>query len=169
MQKSITLCLCLALILSIYFGHFPPLTASAQSQSTSNISSGMESERRNEVTVRATANVDVSNSTLDTKDKMLRNAVIGFINSGPNVLKKTPTDQPVVKTKIINQIINATQSVEGIEATSAVIAVEITKGLKGLITASSKPNQSAIITLETSSTCKLIGLNISCENTVTIK
>jgi hypothetical protein len=166
MQKSTTLWLCFALILSAYFLH-PLPAASAQSVSTPNIASG--TKPLHQVKVSATANVDVSNSTLDAKDKMLRTAVTGFLTFGPNVLKANPSDQPVVKTKIFNKLTNTTQTVEGIEATNAVIAVEITKALEGSIASSVKANQSSIVTLETTSTCNPINLEISCENSVSIK
>ncbi len=114
--------------------------------------------------------MQVSNQSLKTKDGMLRSSVINFLNSGPNVLKTPETAQPDVKSKIVNQINNDTQSVEGSEATNAIIGVEVTKALKSLVSSSDKPNQSSIVTIQTSSTCKPLTVkSISCENTVTIK
>ena len=168
MQKLSPLWLCLAIVLSIYIWH-PPSAVTAQSQSTTGITSKVSGSGNDEVTVGATANIKVSNATLTAKDKNLRNAIIGFLNSGPNLLKTIPSDQPIVKTKVTNQLSNTTQSVEGIEATGAIIAVEVTKALKSLIS-SKGPNQTAFVNVETSSTCKPSSADmISCQNSVTLK
>ena len=83
------------------------------------------------------------------------------------LLKASDADIPVVKTKITNRVNNAVQDVEGIEATKAIIGVEITKALKSKIPSS---NQSVIVTIDTSSTCKPSNIKlISCQNSVTIK
>lgn len=122
------------------------------------------------VSVSSSVTVQVSNDSLKAKDGMLRSAVSSFLNSGPNVLKTSPSDQPVVKSKISNLISNDTQSVEGIEATNAIVAVEVSKAIKTAVSTSDKPGQSAMVTIQTSSTCKpLATKSISCDNTVTIK
>ena len=141
----------------------------AQFPSPANTSSTLTSGG-NEVTVSATASVQVSNATLETKDRLLKNAILDLLTSGPNMLKATPTEQPAVKTKITNQVSNTTQSVEGIEATNAIVGVELTKALKNLVLSTSQPNQTSMVTIITSSTCKPSSVNlISCENTVNLK
>ena len=123
---------------------------------------------KNVVKVSSSVAVDVSNSTLKIKDGMLRSAVSSFLNSGPNVLKTSVTNQPLVKTKIDNKINNVTQSVQGAEATNAIIGVEVSKALKTLVL--SFGNSTGVVTVDTSSTCKpSASKSISCDNTVTIK
>jgi hypothetical protein len=158
-------------LLSSLFAWHSHGTLYAQSQSKGDLSSSTTSKARSvEVTVSSTASVQVSNATLDAKNSMLKNAVMSFISSGPNVLKVTPSDQPLVKTKIANQISNTTQSVEGIEATYAIIGVEVYKALKTLIASTTGPNQTAIVTIGTTSKCTPSdGKLISCDNTVNIK
>jgi hypothetical protein len=121
------------------------------------------------VLVEASAVIEVNNSTLQAKEKMLRTAIVNFLTSGPNALKAMPEDQPIVKTKIVNQINNATQSVEGIEATNAIIGVEISKMLRTVLSSSNQQNKNAIVIMQTSSTCSPINVEISCENTVIMK
>ena len=41
-----------------------------------------------------------------------------------------------------------------LEATNAIIGVEVSKALKTLVMSSDKPNQNEIVTIQTSSTCK---------------
>lgn len=124
----------------------------------------------NAVSVSATLTIEISNETLKTKDGMLRYSVVGFLNSGPNVLKTSNADEVVVKTKISNRINNDTQNVEGAEATTAIIGVEIGKALKTLVSSSDRPNQTAIVTVQTSSVCKpSTGSTLMCDNVVNIK
>lgn len=148
-----------------------PLGSNAQSQSPAVINSKVTSKGGDVgVTVSVTATVQVSNATLESKDRMLRNAITSFLTSGHNVLKATPTEQPVVKTKVTNQISNTTQSVEGVEATNAVLGVEISKALKTVTSSIVEQNQTSVVTIGTSSTCKPTPYgSISCENSVTIK
>lgn len=169
-EKSASLLISFAFVLSISIT-YPITGVNAQSESSANFSSKIASDNASAgVTVSATASIAVSNATLTTKDKMLRNAVIGFLISGPNVLKITPTDEPVVQTKITNKINNTTQSVQGMEATNAIIGVEVSKALHSLISSSGKLNQTAILVVETSSKCKPSQVNlILCENTVTLR
>lgn len=147
-----------------------PIPLYAQSQSIQDSSTKTTSSNQNNlVKVSSSFAVEVTNQTLKTKEGMLRNAVIGFLTSGPNVLKLSPTDQTVVKTKIVNQIANATQNVEGIEATNVVIGVEVSKALRTIVSSFKGPNQSSTVAIETYSTCKPSAKLISCENTVTLK
>jgi hypothetical protein len=155
----------LGLVIAMYFLH--PSLVNGQSPTTS---ANNVSEIGNQITVNATLSIQVSNSTLDTKDKLLRSAVIGFVTSGPNVLKTTPTEQPIVRTKITNQVTKAIQSLEGIEATNAIIGVEISKAIKSLISSSNDSNQIKIVNVESSSTCKPEATkSLSCVNDIVIK
>jgi len=122
------------------------------------------------VSVNTSLKVPVSNDSLKNTEGMLRSSVVNFLNSGPNVLKSQDSSQPDVKTKIMNSINNDTQDVQGIEATNAIIAVEFGKALRTLVSSSSSPNQTAIVTISTTSTCKPSTTKILyCENTVSIK
>jgi hypothetical protein len=142
----------------------------AQIPSKTAVTSNTASESEGVVSVTATVSVKVSNGTLENQEKMLRNSVITFISSGANVLKSSPTVAPNVNTKINNNVNNVTQIVQGIEATNAVVAVEISKALKTVISSSTDTNQTGDITIGTTSTCRPIVLkSITCENTVTIK
>ena len=162
-MKNSWFALVCTLVLSISIWHFPA-GIYAQSQSLNSSDNG-----KSIVSVSASVTVQVSNESLKAKDSMLKSSIIGFLNSGPNVLKTAQTDQPNVKSKISNAINNATQDIQGIEATNAIIGVEISKALKSLVS-SSQPNQSALVTIQTSSTCKPSGaVSISCQNTVNIK
>lgn len=142
----------------------------AQTKPGGGISSSGITDASSVVSVSSSVTVQVSNETLKIKDGMLRSAVGNFLNSGPNVLKTTETDQPQVKSKISNEINNDTQNVQGIEATNAIIGVEVSKALRTAVSNSEKPGQAAIVTIQTSSTCKPFTVKaISCDNTVTIK
>jgi hypothetical protein len=168
MKKVIALWLTTAFVLSYYvysLNSTPP--AYAQSMPTNSLKT--TPSQNNTVTVSSSFSVGLSNQTIKIKDGMLRSAVIGFLTSGPNVLKMSPTDQPVVRTKIVNQISNATQSVQGVEATNAIVGVELSKALKILVGSTTKPNQSVVVTIETSSTCKPLGSMVTCDNTVNIQ
>lgn len=122
------------------------------------------------VSVSASLTVQVSNETVKAKEGMLRSSVISFLNSGPNALKTSPNDQTLVNSKIANLVNNDTQNVQGIEATNAIIGVEISKALKTVLPSGSTPNVPGKVTILTSSTCKPSSANsISCDNAVTIK
>ena len=144
-----------------------PLASNAQQQfGLGNASNTTSASGNSLVSISASVSVPVTNESLRNKDTMLRSAVIGFLNSGANVLKIPDEVMANVKTKIANQVSNMTQNVEGSEATNAIIGVEITKALRSLI--SSKGT--GIVTVDASSTCKAPTDNmISCDNTVNIK
>ena len=124
----------------------------------------------NVVSVSASVSVQVSNETIKAKESMLRSAVVNFLTSGPNVLKTSESDLPNIKTKVVNQINNATQSIEGSEATNAIVGVEISKALKTIVASTGKPAPIKPVTIQTSSTCKPSTVNLlACDNVVTIK
>ncbi len=169
MKKLGLICLSLGFIVSLLI-----LTLSAsvygQSQLTSDTSKVFSGNGTNIASVSASVAVQVSNETLKTKETMLRGAVVNFLNSGPNILKTSSDDQPMVKTKITNDVNKATQNVEGIEATNAVINVEISKALRTTVSSPNQQSQPSIVTVQTSSKCTLSNSNLtSCVNTVTIK
>lgn len=169
MKISLLVSITFALVLSLGMSYYSVNTY-GQSQGTQSSSKTTTDNGNSVVSVSASVTVQVGNESLKTKDGMLRSSVISFLNSGPNVLKTPQTNPPDIKTKIVNQINNDTQSVQGLEATNAIIGVEVSKALKSLVSSSDKPNQNAIVTIQTSSTCKPLAANsISCENAVTIK
>lgn len=169
MKTSLLVSITFAIVLSLGMSYYS-VNAYGQSQGTQGSSKTTTDNGNSVVSVSASVTVQVANQSLKTKDGMLRSSVISFLNSGPNVLKTPETDPPDVKTKIINQINNDTQSVQGLEATNAIIGVEVSKALKSLVSTSDKPNQNAIVTIQTSSTCKPLSVkSITCDNTVTIK
>lgn len=168
MNNLLVLAVSLSLIMSISFSSFP-IAVYGQAQ-TGTSGSSKASNANSVVSVSSSVSVPVSNDTLKAKDGMLRTAVNSFLNSGPNVLKASPNDQPSVKTKIVNEINNATQNVEGIEATNAIVGIEVSKALRSEVSANTNPAQSSIITIQTSSTCKpTVSKSIICDNIVTIK
>jgi hypothetical protein len=116
-----------------------------------------------------TVTVPVSNQTITTTEGKLRSAVVSSLNAGPNVLKTSENAQANTKSKITNQINNATQIVEGIEATNAIVGVEIGKSLRSVISENSQKTQAPLVTVTTSSSCKPAGTTVSCENTISIK
>ncbi len=121
----------------------------------------------NAVTVSSSITLQVANATLKTNQATLKNAVLDFFDFGPNILKISDSIKLIVKIKISNQIDNVTQTVEGKEATNAIVEVEIGNALNHLI---SSANKGGIINVGTSSTCKLaVAKSISCDNTVSIK
>lgn len=123
----------------------------------------------NVVSVNSKVSVQVRNETLQVKEKMLRSAVFSFLNSGPTILKTSESDQLITKTKVVNQINNATQSVEGIEASNAIIGVEIGKALRTLVSSQNNSTNIGTIILGISSTCKpASALVVSCDNTISI-
>lgn len=170
MDKFVIFWVCVALVFSVTVCSIQG-GVYAQIQPTKKISSNTTSSNgTGVVSVSATVTMPVSNETLDTKDRMLRTAVISFLNSGANVLKMADSDQPIVKTKIANEINKAIQNVEGTEATNAIIGVEVTKSLKSVNLRTVEKNHANSITISTSSTCKLVAIkSISCDNVVTIK
>lgn len=116
------------------------------------------------VSVASTVIVSVSNETLKDKVDMLRSAVSTFLNAGVNVLKVSQSEQPTIKTKISNLINKDNQNVEGVEATNAIVGVELNKALRTVI------SSGGLITVQTISTCKPSSVDlISCENVVTLK
>jgi hypothetical protein len=126
----------------------------------------------NETSIKVNANVvaQVSNETMKDKEGFLKSAVTSFLNSGPNVLKTLPTEQPTVKTSILNFINNDTQNVEGVEATNAIIGVELGKAIKTIVSTSTKSNQTGTVTVVTSSSCAPSSENVlSCANVVNIR
>ncbi len=165
MQKSDMSCVLFAIVLSTFLLYLiMPVYGQSQSSTTSATKAG------DSVSVSASVTVQVTNESLKTKDGMLRSSVISFLNSGPNVLKTLATDQPIVKTKIVNQINNVTQSVQGLDATNAIIGIEVSKALKTIVSSTDKSNQEGTVAIQTSSTCKPMNTKaISCDNTVTIK
>lgn len=120
------------------------------------------------VSVSATVGVQVSNATMKTKESMLRSSVISFLNSGPNVLKLPGNDQVDVKSMIQNKLNNDTQNVQGVEATNAVVGVEINKALRKVVSSAGDPNQLVLVTIQTTSSCKS-AQTTTCDNTVVIK
>ena len=168
MQRLELVTVCVLSLLVIFIWYAPEVSFS-QSQST-NVSKMAPVSEKSIVTVSSSVTVDVHNQTIKTKEATLKSAVIGFLNSGPNVLKTSDGYQVGTKTKISNQINNSTQSVEGIEATNAIIGVEIGKALKSTVARGSQSNQSDTITVATSSTCKPVAdKSIACDNIITIK
>lgn len=162
MRKCLLLSVCTALVLTLGVSYF-----SVNTYGQSQVSYTSENSI---VSVSASVTVQVTNESLKAKDGMLRSSVFGFLNSGAGILKTSVSDQPTIKTKISNQVNNATQSVEGAEATNAIIGVEISKALRTVVSSSDKPNQTASVTIETTSKCKPVQIgSILCENSVKIK
>ena len=136
MLKSDMSCVLFVIVLSTSLLYLSmPVYGQSQSATTSATKAG------DSVSVSASVTVQVTNESLKTKDGMLRSSVISFLNSGPNVLKTVATDQPIVKTKIVNQINNVTQSVQGLDATNAIIGIEVSKALKTIVSSTDKSNQ----------------------------
>jgi hypothetical protein len=155
---------------SLSISHFPE-TIYAQSQSAEDSSSGTTpSDGNNMVSVTASITMQVSNETAKVREGVLRSAVVGLFNSGVGILKTSDSTELITKTKITNQINNTTQSVEGIEATNAVIGVEISKALRSVVSLLNNTGQTDTISLDISSACKPAGVKVtSCENSVIIK
>ena len=111
---------------------------------------------KNIASISSTITLNVSNETLKVRESTLKSAVVNLLNSVPNILKTSDSDQAVTKTKITNQRNNSTQNVEGREASNAIVAVEITKALRTIISTTNKPMQTGIVTLtETSASTPL--------------
>lgn len=169
MKNSGVVGICTILLLTAFMWLFPVGTY-GQSQSFKNTANTISDNGNSVVSVSTSVTVQVSNASLKTKDAMLKSSVTNFLNSGPNVLKTPQTSQPEVRSKISNEVNNQTQEIQGIEATNAIIGVEIGKALKTVVSSIRDSNQSALVTIQTSSTCKPLGTSsISCQNTVKIK
>ena len=166
-SKFLTIPVVLFLAISVCIS---PVGIYAQSQLTPNPQSKMISASGSSVvTVSLSVTVPVSNQTIKTNEGTLKSAIIGLLNSGPNIFKTSDNFQVSTKTKIANQINNATQNVEGIEATNAIVGVEIGKALRSVISPTSKQNYTALITVMASSTCKPASGAISCDNAISMK
>jgi hypothetical protein len=165
--------------LAVSVSHFP-LDLQAQFQNsvkkqtssgnTNNTSGNTNSTSGNSVvSVSSSIAIPVSNQTSKMSETTLKSSVTSFLNSGPNVLK-TSDARISSNTKIINKINNDTQNVQGGEATSAIVGVEISKALKTIVPPTSQQNKASLITITTSSTCKPSSASvIACDNTVEIK
>ena len=124
---------------------------------------------KNIISVNASITVDVSNDTYKAKSAMLTSAVTNFLNSGPNVLKTDPSSKALVQSKILNQFVNNTQTLEGTEATNAIIGVEINKAMRSVISSLSNSNQTSTVRIDTFTRCMTLALGTSCSNTIMIK
>lgn len=159
MSQLELLLICFVLISSIFMSN---LIQTAYPQA--NISKPRNSQ------ISATLTLDISNETLKAKTDLLWSSVVGFLSSGPKILKSPATTDPVVKTKITNKINNETQTVEGVEATNAILSVEITKALRTVNSSSFTANRTGIVTIDTTSLCKPSDVkSIACQNNVEIK
>jgi hypothetical protein len=170
---------CVGLILSISL--LLPWITYAQAQITSNSSNNLpgsavsvSSNSSNNlpgsaVSVSSTVSIQVSNITIKTDEATLKSAITGFLNSGPSIFKTSESYQLNASTQISNEIDGTKHTVQGMEATNAIVGVELSKGLRNLV--SSVPqNQTNTITVGTSSACKPSAPNIiSCANEVVIK
>jgi hypothetical protein len=157
-------------VLSFSIWNISTTTYAQITNTTSSSSETASGSEKSIVSINAKMTVQISNDTVKTKEAMLRTAVVGFLNSGSNILKTSDAGQLITKTKITNEINNTTQSLEGAEATNAVFGVEISKALKSAVSSSNAPGQMHTITVETSSTCKPSDTkSTTCENTIGIK
>lgn len=157
---------CVLLILTICILHLTQIYAQTQSTEKGFSKIGSANEK-NALSVSASLTVEVRNETLGAKANLLRTAVSGFLAAGPGIFKSTDSGEPMIKTKIANKINNSTQNVEGTDASYAILGVEINKALRTVISSSTQPNQTAIVKIETTSTCKPLGpTSITCGNTV---
>ena len=170
MKKSVLMVLCsIALMMSVCTWNLPSATYGQTTDTNPSSTEKTVGTGNSVVSVSSKVTVQVANETLPVKEKMLRSAVFSFLNSGPTILKTSDNDQLVTKTKVTNKINNVTQSVEGIEASNAIIGVEISKALKTLVSSPNPAGRADTITLDTSSTCKLASaVMTSCDNTITI-
>lgn len=141
-----------------------PSTIAAQTSPQNTLIQKMQTNETG-ITVTAKIALQISNQTLKTKTDQLRGVIVNFLASAPNILKSQPSEQPIVKTKIVNLINGDTQNLEGVEATNAIVGVEITRALKTAVT-----NQSSLLPIDLSSTCRPTSNGIIlCENSLTIK
>ena len=105
MQKS-ALWICFALALSVSIWHLPgPAYAQLRPAASSSLQNTSE--------VNGSLTVQVKNETISG---VLTPTVFNLINSGPSIFKTSDSDKIIMKTKIDNQINNATQNVEGTDA-----------------------------------------------------
>lgn len=170
MQKLCSLSICIILVLSLSIWLISA-KSHAQLQPTSNSTSiNAPTNGNNGVSVSSSVTLHVTNQTFKSNQGTLRSAVLDILNSGPSILKTLDGNQLIIKTKFNNQINNATQIVEGLEATNAIIGVELGKALTSIISSVKNQNQSGIVSVQTSSTCKAApAISISCENNIVIK
>lgn len=167
-MRSMLLWSAIILGLSMFMWQIPLVIVHAQPQATTGLSPIITPIKQSTViSVNSSITAEVTNETLKAKNDILRSAVFNLLNSGPNILKTPGGDQPPIKTKIINRINNDSQNVEGIEASNAIIGVEINKALKSITSALDKSIQDGIVTIETSSICNPVK-SISCVNLVTL-
>jgi hypothetical protein len=168
MQKYQLVGVCVVLALSLTLWHLPA-TSYAQLQIPTNTSKTTPVEKNISVSVSSTVTLPVTNQSFRTNQGTLKSAAIDLINAGPNVLKTSDENKITMQTKITNQINNDTQVVQGVEATNAILGVEINKGLTHIVSATNQ-TQGGIVTLQISSTCKPSAANsIICDNTLVIK
>lgn len=133
-------------------------------------STGSAEATGNIASVRSSVAIQVTNSTMKTNEATLKSAINSFLNAGADVLKTSDSYQLNIQTKIVNQITNATQNVQGTEATNAIVGVELGKALKTVTSPSDLQKSAAVIRVETASTCKdSAGNFINCDNSITIK
>ena len=111
----------------------------------------------------------MSNDTYKAKSAMLTSAVTNFLNSGPNVLKTDASSKALVQSKILNQFVNNTQTLEGTEATNAIIGVEINKAMRSVISSLSNSNQTSTVRIDTFTRCMTLALGTARSNTIMIK
>ncbi len=149
--------ICFALSLSVAIGHLP---GSVYGQSP-------PSTVKNTSQVSSSLTVQVSNETIIG---VLTPAVFNLIYSGASIFKTSDSDKLIMKTKIDNQINNATQNVEGTDAANAIIGIEIGRAVRSVISPTADKHQTGPITIDTSSICKLMAVkSITCDNSVKIK
>lgn len=161
-RKALLLAL-IGLMFSFIGLQLPPL-GYAQLQPIATSASGKDL-----VSVNATVTLDVGNDTYKTRTGILTSAVVNFLKSGPNILTMSGSINTVVKTQIVNQINNSTQSLEGTEATNAIVGVEIGGAIKSLISSLDKPNQTAIVSIDIFTKCAPLGSSANCFNNIMIK
>jgi hypothetical protein len=162
MSRPELLWTCIILVLPLFTSD---LNQSVYSQTTVTNNSSTNGDKSQ---ISASISLHIRNETLQVKIDSLWAAVVGFLNSGPNLLKVSATTDPIVKTIITNIINNTTQTVEGVEATNAVLSVEITRALRTVN--SSLGVSSNVVTVDTTSLCNPSGDNsIACQNNVTIE
>lgn len=99
----------------------------AQSQSSTNLSENAV------VSVNSSITLQANNETLKMNQAALKSVVLGFLTSGPSILKTLDGNQFIITTKINNQINNTTQIVEGLEARNVIIGVRMPMPLKMLL------------------------------------
>jgi hypothetical protein len=170
MQKSQSIGVCVVLALSLCLWHFPAISYAQFHNPTNTPSNTTPVEQNVLVSVNSTVTLPVTNQTFKSNQGTLRSVTIDLINAGPDVLKTSDENKITIQTKITNHINNDTQVVQGVEATNAIIGVEINKGLTGIVSSTHNQSQGGIVTIQISSTCKQTAANsIFCENTLVLK